>query len=194
MNLLAAKIREGQIEVPLEMIFESSGEVAASFRNMVSGRSLWSLLIATEPDLFEGLEDEAVLALLGNAYISLLPTTVWNLALDQAQREVEGQGEFIPTEWATFAPIPSRPGLGALLPEDVASRPRLSVFIPIANRIRALSLERDPELGMRASVQVSSGHCGYPDARGFCNPGTCGGCTARIREVGEWGLTCWCGH
>lgn len=172
--------------------FAGVGGFVSSY--VLQGSDLDNLVRPAAPEFWESDGDpDLIQGMLEAAYLPLTSRRQWTEAMDRARSEAAAL-EIDPVEWVTFVAANDESRLGLLLPQDSAERQRLSLFAFFAGRIRAVSMEREPGGRLAMSIRAGMNHCGLPNPEGNCEPGSCGGCTPRVREVGEWGLVCSCEH
>jgi hypothetical protein len=117
-------------------------------------------------------------------YLQVLTAPEWEDALASAREGGSSQA----SEWVTMV-AGSDGATGLTLPEDASPVKRLSFFSRVGLAVRRISIDAVHE----GEVGVGNGHCGLP-SRGTCEPGGCGGCTARLQAVEPPGIVCVCSH
>jgi hypothetical protein len=146
-------------------------------------------------EIISSLGEEPIGDLIGDAYLRVVSADRWRSRVEAAAPPPEinrtGRGEI---EWVTFAGS-GNGSYGVSLPsDDDAGTLRLSLFVPVDDSIRRVSIEygeMEGPVGVSASVHRG---CSLPDW-GECRGGECGGdCELRRVHDDPDGLLCLCPH
>lgn len=123
------------------------------------------------------------------SYLPFIDRERWERAFADAEAAFLPPATDEATDWVIYH------STGVTLPQDDSSREHLSFFARLGRELSIARFYPEESIGeIRVELSSSEQHCGFPDD-GSCDPGKCGQCVARVREVGgEYGLICWCEH
>ncbi len=161
---------------------------AMRFAEVLPGDFLRSILIEAAPRYWNVIsEDGYAQSILDGCFLTVIRWADWQEAVALAP-----PAPSLADDWVTCIQTGDSE-FGLVLPQDSRRQTTVSLFKDIDGRAQVVKFSARRSADELVTLSVASGHCGFPTS-GRCDPGQCGSCIVRLREIGEPGLVCWCPH